>query len=56
MDDLVKRKKLRLDNYDYSTAGAYFVTIYTFNRKPILSNIVKMASVGVGAIDVTQSN
>ena len=55
MDDLVKRKKLRLDNYDYSTAGAYFVTICTFNRKPILSEIVKMASVGDGALDVPQT-
>ena len=31
--DLKKRKNARLMNYDYSQAGAYFVTICTENRK-----------------------
>ena len=35
--ELPKRKHPRLDNYDYSTAGAYFVTICTQNRRCILS-------------------
>ena len=35
-----KRKHPRLDNYDYSTAGAYFVTICTQNRRCGLSRIV----------------
>ena len=38
--DLPKRKSTRLKGYDYSTTGAYFVTICTHNRKCILSNIV----------------
>jgi REP element-mobilizing transposase RayT len=38
--DLPKRKHPRLDHYDYSTAGAYFVTICTQNRRCILSRIV----------------
>ena len=38
--DLPKRKPTRLKGYDYSTTGAYFVTICTHNRKCILSNIV----------------
>lgn len=38
--ELPKRKHPRLDNYDYSSAGAYFVTICTQNRKNILSKIV----------------
>jgi REP element-mobilizing transposase RayT len=48
--ELPKRKHPRLDNYDYSSAGAYFVTICTKDRKRILSNIIK-PSVGVGALD-----
>ncbi len=35
------RKPMRLENYDYSTAGAYFVTICVKDRKPILSDIVE---------------
>ncbi|MBQ4574013.1 MAG: hypothetical protein IJA85_02350 [Clostridia bacterium] len=38
--ELPKRKHLRLDNYDYSSAGAYFVTICTQNRQCVLSRIV----------------
>ena len=37
---LPKRKHSRLDHYDYSTAGAYFITICTQNRRCLLSNIV----------------
>ena len=45
--NLPKRKDLRLKQYDYSSAGAYFVTICIKDGKIILSNIIK--SVGVGA-------
>ena len=38
--ELPKRKHPRLDNYDYSSAGAYFVTICTQNRRCVLSSIV----------------
>ena len=38
--ELPQRKKIRVDEYDYSQCGAYFVTICTQNRRPILSNIV----------------
>lgn len=31
------RKSSRLKNYDYSKTGAYFITICTKNREPILS-------------------
>ena len=47
-----KRKPTRLKNFDYSSAGAYFVTICTKDRKPILSDIIK--PVGVGAFDDPQ--
>ena len=35
-----KRKHPRLDHYDYSIAGAYFITICTQNRRCLLSHIV----------------
>ena len=35
-----QRKHPRLKHYDYSTAGAYFVTICTHNRRCVLSHIV----------------
>ena len=50
--DLPKRKDLRLKQYDYSSAGAYFVTICVKDRIRLLSNIIK--PVGVGALDDPQ--
>ena len=47
---LPQRKDLRLKNYDYSSKGAYFVTICIQDRKRILSDIIKPAVV-VGAHD-----
>lgn len=38
--EFAKRKATRLSAYDYSSNGAYFVTICTQNRKCILSNVV----------------
>ena len=38
--DLPKRKPNRLQFYDYSTPGAYFITICTQDRKCTLGNIV----------------
>jgi len=38
--DLPKRKPTRLKGYDYSTPGAYFITICTHNKQCILSDIV----------------
>ena len=35
------RKRLRWQNFDYSTPGAYFITVCTHNRKCTLSHIVK---------------
>ena len=44
--ELPKRKPNRLSDYDYNQNGAYFITICTQDRKPILSTIV-----GGGALD-----
>ncbi len=43
-DTFEKRKQLRLENFDYSSNGAYFITVCTRDRRRILSDIV------VGAI------
>ncbi len=37
--DLPKRKQIRLPDFDYSSPGAYFVTICTRDRRCILSDI-----------------
>ena len=37
----LRRKSTRLKGYDYSTPGAYFVTICTRDRMRLLSEIVK---------------
>ena len=39
--ELPKRKSTRLKNFDYSSAGAYFVTICVQDRMHILSEIKK---------------
>lgn len=35
MPELAERKKNRIEDYDYSTPGAYFITICTANREKI---------------------
>lgn len=42
----MKRKLIRLNGYDYSNAGSYFITICSKDKKPIFSRIV-----GVGDLD-----
>ena len=47
--NLPKRKSTRLKNYDYSTPGAYFITICVKGRKELLGHIV-----GNGVYDIPQ--
>ena len=35
MNELPKRKPIRIGDYDYSTPGAYFITVCTANREKI---------------------
>ena len=37
--EFLQRKKLRLQNFDYSTTGAYFITICTNGRIPIFGSV-----------------
>lgn len=65
MNNLLKRKTIRLKDYDYSTAGAYFVTVCIESRKPILwdvgaatcrqplSNIGKIVDTAIAQISET---
>ena len=40
MEELPKRKTIRLKGYDYNEAGTYFLTICTENKRCILSSVV----------------
>ncbi len=50
MNDLPKRKPIRLKNFDYSSCCAYFITICVQDKECILSRIV-----GDGALDVPKN-
>ncbi len=39
MHELPTRKPIRICGYDYSTPGAYFITVCVADRKPILWNV-----------------
>jgi len=39
IDELPKRKEIRLKGYDYSQSGAYFITICAKNREEIFGDI-----------------
>ena len=49
-ENLPNRKPTRLKDYDYSSSGAYFITVCTQNRKKLLSKIV-----GDGVYDIPKS-
>ena len=40
MAEFPKRKSIRIPNYDYSTPGAYFITVCTANKEKIFWNAV----------------
>ena len=49
--DLPERKPIRLRDYDYSSPGAYFITVCTRGKECFLSHIKTSARYGVvGAI------
>lgn len=55
MENKKIRKPLRLKEFDYSSDGAYFITICSKNRKQIFSRVVKSENI-VGANSVRLSN
>ena len=53
--DLPKRKSIRLKDYDYSSNGAYFITVCTKDKKNLFGCIVAKA-VGADSIRRTKQN
>ena len=51
MESVPSRKSIRIQKYDYSTAGAYFVTLCTDHRKNVLGTVV-----GGGVLDAPRVN
>ena len=47
------RKRNRLENYDYSSSGAYFITICTAGRRRILSEILPRMEKGNAITSLT---
>jgi len=50
---LPERKKNRLEGYDYSQNGAYFITICTYGKEALLGKIVGDAAFGVPCVERT---
>jgi len=48
MSEKTTRKKNRLDGYDYSQEGAYFVTVCSKNRTELFGEVVTKESSGFG--------
>ena len=55
MTNLPQRKRNRLEAYDYSAPGAYFVTICTHEKRCILSRIVVGALHEAPAVRLTEA-
>ena len=54
-ENLPQRRRTRLQNYDYSLPGAYFVTVCTQQRREILSKIVGDGAPDVPKIELTET-
>lgn len=54
MDKLKRRKKNRLENFDYSLNGAYFITICSDKKKCIFSSICRDSPCGCPEIKLTE--
>ncbi len=44
------RRSIRLEDYDYSQAGAYFITVVTQDRVCLFGEIVAITPVGAGLV------
>jgi len=53
--ELHRRRSIRLKGYDYSTPGAYFVTIASYAKKPLfgacIDDFVRLSQIGIIAND-----
>ena len=55
MDNLAKRKNIRLKDYAYSSNGAYFITVCTENRNVVLSEIRRGDPCGRPSVILTKT-
>ena len=55
METFPNRKQIRIKNYDYSTPGAYFITVCTANREKIFWNDVGADSIRPGNLPLSSS-
>ncbi len=51
---MIKRKSPRLEEYDYSSNGAYFITVCTDKRKCVLSTIEEIVGEGFPLPNLTE--
>ena len=49
-----KRKAIRLEGYDYSSPGYYFITVCTHNKRKILCDIVGEGLCALPTVKLTQ--
>ncbi len=54
MIDFKDRKNIRLKKFDYSSAGVYFITVCTKDRKPLLWNSVGATSGRPGKYELSK--
>ena len=55
MDKLPERKKNRLENYDYSQNGAYFITICVKDRHELLGDVVGRGILDAPFVELSQN-
>ena len=48
-----KHKPLRLSQFDYSTPGAYFITICAHNSAEIFSSVLRLSELEAPAVELT---
>jgi REP element-mobilizing transposase RayT len=53
-NELPVRKHPRLESYDYSKNGAYFITFCVKNKQCLLGNVVRCPSLGVPHVELTE--
>ncbi len=54
MADLPRRKHTRLEGFDYSQSGYYFITLCTYDNLPILSEIKVGRGLAPAEVELTQ--
>ena len=51
--DLPRRKRNRLEGYDYSQNGAYFITVCTRDKAPLLGRVIACSAQNTAYVSLT---